>query len=53
MKKVPVRYLLVLVIFLIAMVVNLDRSNVGIAGSISPPISISALFSWAGASPPS
>ena len=33
MKKVPVRYLLVLVIFLIDMVVNLDRSNVGIAGS--------------------
>ena len=31
--KVPVRYLLVLVIFLIAMVVNLDRSNVSIAGS--------------------
>ncbi len=31
--KVPVRYLLVLLIFLIAMVVNLDRSNISIAGS--------------------
>ncbi|MBA2588048.1 MAG: MFS transporter [Alphaproteobacteria bacterium] len=33
MKKVPVRYLLVLVIFLIAMVVNIDRSNTSIAGT--------------------
>ena len=33
MTKVPVRYLLVLLIFLIAMVVNIDRSNTSIAGT--------------------
>ena len=33
MMKFKIRYLLVLLIFLVAMVVNLDRSNISIAGS--------------------